>query len=69
MMIDGMTIAIVCICITLIVHLVGFVWWASRLTSRMEHVERWITTNENNSQRLIAIETKLDILMKRGITT
>lgn len=59
------SIAIVAICITLIAHLIGFVWWASRLTSRMEHVERWISNNENMSQRLIAIETKVDLILKR----
>lgn len=68
-MIDGTTIAIVAVCVTLMVHLVTSVWWASKLTNRMEHVERWITTNENMSQRLIAIETKLDILMRRNNDT
>jgi len=40
-------------------HLVGFVWWASRLTTRVDHIERWISQNEQTSTRLTELEVQL----------
>lgn len=64
-MIDGLTIAIVAICITLIVHLVATIWWAAKLTNRVDHIEKWITSNERMAERLIAIETKVDLILRK----
>ena len=40
-------------------HLVGFVWWASKLTTRVDHIERWIGQNEQTSTRLTELEVQL----------
>lgn len=43
----------------MLVNLGGTVWWASRLTTRMEHVERWVTRHEQVEARLAALERGL----------
>ncbi|GAB5387725.1 MAG: hypothetical protein Alpg2KO_06930 [Alphaproteobacteria bacterium] len=37
-------------------HLLGTIWWASRLTTRMDHVERWVVRHEQVEARLAALE-------------
>lgn len=54
--------AVIALSITILVHLFGTVWWASRLTARVDHIERWITLNEQNSVRLTALEVKIAAL-------
>lgn len=65
--IDGTTISIIGLCLTLIVHLIAFIWWASKLTNRVEHIEKFISTNEKNGERLASIEAKMDVLLMEKV--
>ena len=45
---------------TLIVHLIATVWWAASLTKRVDHIERWIASNEHTAERLAALEQQIE---------
>lgn len=62
MTIDGVTVPILMLTITLVVHLITTVWWAASLTKRVDHIEQWIASNENTSVRLAALEQQIDNL-------
>ncbi len=62
MTVDGVTVPILMLTITLVVHLITTVWWAASLTKRVDHIEQWIVSNENTSVRLAALEQQIDNL-------
>jgi len=45
--------------ITLIVHLTVTVWWAASLTKRVDHIEKWISSNERTAERIAALEQQI----------
>lgn len=53
------TIALAMLALTIIGHGVTTVWWAASLTRRVDHIERWIVTNERTGERLASLETKV----------
>lgn len=59
-MTETFPIALLTLSVTLIVHLVSTVWWAASLTRRVDYIERWISTNQNTAERLIALEQRID---------
>jgi len=48
--------------ITLVVHLITTVWWAASLTKRVDHIEKWIASNEDTSARMAALEQQIENL-------
>ena len=58
-MIAGDVAPILGLAVVTLAHLIGFVWWASRLTTRVDHIERWISQNEQTSTRLTELEAQL----------
>jgi len=52
-------IGLMALSITLLVHLAGTIWWAASLTKRVEHIERWISSNEHTGERLVSLEEKI----------
>ena len=52
-------IALATLAMTLALHLVATVWWAASLTRRVDHIERWITSNENTAERLAALDQQI----------
>ena len=59
MNIDGSAIPLLMLTVTLVVHLIATVWWAASLTKRVDHIEKWISTNEDTSSRLAALEQRV----------
>jgi hypothetical protein len=47
---------IIVVSATVIVQIVTMVWWASRLTSRVEFVETWIAGHVQTAERLARLE-------------
>ena len=62
MTIDGAAIPFLMLTMTLVVHLVATVWWAASLTKRVEHIEKWIGSNEHTAERLAALEERIDYI-------
>ena len=62
MTIGGDAIPILMLTITFVVHLMTTVWWAASLTKRVDHIEQWISSNENTSARMAAIEQQIENL-------
>jgi len=60
MTIDDSTIALLMLTMTLIVHLAATVWWAASLTKRVDHIERWISSNEHTAARIAALEQDIE---------
>ena len=60
MMMDGSTIPLLMLTVTLIVHLIATVWWAASLTKRVDHIEKWISSNEHTSAHLAALEQRIE---------
>jgi len=56
---SGETIGLLALSMTLLLHLAGTIWWAASLTKRVEHIEKWITSNEHTSERLVKLEQKI----------
>jgi hypothetical protein len=54
------SIGLIMLTLTLSVHLIATVWWAASLTKRVEHMERWILSNEHTAERLAALELQID---------
>jgi len=52
-------IGLLALSFTLLIHLAGTIWWAARLTARVEHIEKWIGSNEHTSERLVVLEEQL----------
>lgn len=50
------------LCVTLVAHLAGTIWWAAGLTKRVEHIEKWIVSNEHTGERLARLESSLEAL-------
>lgn len=52
----------------LLLQTAGFVWWVSQTSARLDQVENWQDKNDRLSERIVRIESKLDILIsqKRG---
>jgi len=46
--------------VTLVVHLIVTVWWAASLTKRVDHIEKWISSNERTPERLAALEQQIE---------
>ena len=59
MMVDDSAVPLLMLTITLIVHLIATVWWAASLTKRVEHIEKWIASNEHTAERLAALEQQI----------
>ena len=49
-------VGLVTLSVTLLMHLVATAWWAASITKRVEHIEKWITSNERTAERLSALE-------------
>ncbi len=47
-------------CVTVIAHLISTIWWAASITRRVDHIEAWISHNEDTAERLAALERSLD---------
>ena len=60
MTIDGSALPILMLTVTLVVHLVTTVWWAASLTKRVDHIEKWISTNEHTAARLATMEQRIE---------
>lgn len=60
MTVESAALPLLMLTLTLIVHLVATVWWAASLTKRVEHIEKWISSNEHTAERLAALEQRLD---------
>lgn len=58
----GDWVAIIGLCVTLMVHMVVTIWWAARLTTRMEHVERWVEQNNQIGTTLAAMQATITAL-------
>lgn len=56
------TTGMISLSITLLVHLAGTIWWAAGLTKRVEHIEKWIVSNEHTGERLARLESSLESL-------
>jgi cell division protein FtsB len=59
MTIDSSAIPLFMLTITLVVHLIATVWWAASLTKRVDHIEKWINSNERTSERIAALEQQI----------
>lgn len=64
MQLDG---AVAGLILTSLLHLISAVWWASRLTTRLEGLERWQARHDTvlevlscQSQALRSLEQRLD---------
>lgn len=66
MTVDESTVSLFTLTVTLIVHLIVTVWWAASLTKRVDHIEKWISSNEHTAERLAALEQRIDN-MSQGI--
>ena len=55
----GLIVAIGMLAAVLIAHLVAFVWWAAKLTTRVDHIETFITAHQTTLERLSALESSL----------
>jgi len=60
MNIDGSTVPLLMLTVTLVVHLIATVWWAASLTKRVDHIEKWISTNEDTAARLAGLEQQIN---------
>lgn len=58
--IDGGTVGLLSLTVTLSVHLIATVWWAATITKRVEHVEKWITSNAQTAERLAGLEQQIE---------
>lgn len=58
-MTDLPVVALLSLGVVCLGHLVGFVWWASKLTTRVDHIERWIGQNEQTATRLTEMEVQI----------
>lgn len=52
-------IAVVGLSITIIVHLVTSVWWAARLTTRVETIEQWMRSNADLHEEVISMRVQV----------
>jgi hypothetical protein len=59
---SGENISLLMLTMTLSIHLIATVWWAASLTKRVDHIEKWISSNEHTAERLAALEKQLDHL-------
>lgn len=55
-------VGLIALSFTLLIHLAGTIWWAAQLTSRVQHIEKWISSNEHTGERLAAVEEQLKSL-------
>jgi len=53
-------IGLIVFSMTVLLHLVGTIWWAATLTKRVEHIERWISHNEQAGERLASLEQQVN---------
>ncbi len=60
MTLDASAIPVLMLTVTLVVHLIATVWWAASLTKRVDHIEKWISSNQHTAERLAALEQRLD---------
>jgi hypothetical protein len=60
MTVESAALPLLMLTMTLLVHLVTTIWWAASLTKRVEHIEKWIGSNERTAERLAALEQRLD---------
>jgi len=60
MVIEEGTVALLMLTMTLILHLIATVWWAASLTKRVDHIEKWISSNEHTAERLAMLEQKME---------
>lgn len=59
---ESSAIPLLMLTITLVVHLIATVWWAASLTKRVDHIEKWIASNEDTSSRMAALEQQIENL-------
>jgi len=59
MTIDSSAVPLLMLTATLIAHLIATVWWAASLTKRVDHIEKWIGSNEHTAERLAALEQQI----------
>ena len=62
MIIDSSAVPLLMLSATLIAHLIATVWWAASLTKRVDHIEKWIGSNAQTAERLVALEQQIDNL-------
>ncbi len=51
-------IGIIMLSFTLLLHLIGMLWWAATLTKRVDYIEKWVASNEYTSERLATLESQ-----------
>lgn len=56
----GDVIGLITLTITLCVHLITTVWWASSITQRVGHIEKWIASNEHTAERIAMLEQQIE---------
>lgn len=61
----GWLIAAIALFFTILVQTVSVVWFFSRLSSRVEFLEKVTTKNEDTNNRLIKLETYLEIVQRQ----
>lgn len=59
---SGENISLLMLTMTLSIHLIATVWWAASLTKRVDHIEKWISSNAHTAERLAALEKQIDHL-------
>lgn len=45
--------------LTILVHLVTSIWWAARLTTRVETIEKWINGNSDLHNEVIQMRAQM----------
>lgn len=60
MTIDSSAIPLLMLTVTLVVHLITTVWWAASLTKRVDHIEKWISSNQHTAERLASLEQQIE---------
>lgn len=44
---------------TMSVHLIATAWWAASMTKRVDYIEKWMSSHEHTSERLVALEQQI----------
>ena len=53
-------LGLITLSITLSVHLIATAWWAATITKRIDHIEKWIASNEHTMERLAGLEQRVE---------
>ena len=57
MTVSGEAVGLISLAVTMCIQSCGVIWWASRLTARVEHIERWIASNQDVGHELFALKS------------